>query len=56
MPERRQQERGITCIKKNAILDNLTSLMPMNRRPFFENLPVNDNAVDLIRETEKDKE
>ena len=56
MPERQQQEHGITCIKKNAILDNLTSLMPMNRWPFFENLPVNDNAVDLIRETEKDKE
>ena len=56
MPERQQQERGITCIKKNAILDNLTSLMPMNRRPFFKNLPVNDNTVDLIRETEKDKE
>ena len=48
MPERQQQEHGITCIKKNAILDNLTSLMPINRQPFFENLPVNDNAVDLM--------
>ena len=44
--------RGISSKKKNAIIDNLSSLMPSDRKPFYDNLPLNENSADLISEGE----
>ena len=52
MPRQQQQERGIKSKKKETILKNLSSLMPVNRRAFFENLPIDETSVDLVYETE----
>ena len=46
------QMRGISSKKKNAIIDNLSSLLPSDRKPFYENLPLNENSADLISERE----
>ena len=42
------EPRGIPSWKLHSILDNLSSLLPHNRKPFFINLHTNDNSVDLI--------
>ena len=52
MPKQQQENRGITSKKKKAILSNLSSLMPVNCRPFFERLPINENSTDLVTERE----
>ena len=52
MPRQQQQERGIKSKKKETILKNLSSLMPVNRCAFFENLPINETSADLVYETE----
>ena len=52
MPRQQQQERGIKSKKKETILKNWSSLMPVNRRAFFENRPINGTSVDLAYESE----
>ena len=42
--------RGITTTKKQAIIDNLSLLMPFNRREFYAKLQINENSVDLINQ------
>ncbi|CAG5019251.1 unnamed protein product [Parnassius apollo] len=42
--------RGIKQERKDEILQKLSPLMPENRRAFWNNLPVNDDAVNLITE------
>lgn len=39
--------RGIKKERKQAILQNLSTLIPDNRRQFWQGLPVNDAASDL---------
>ena len=46
---------GIASKKKKAILENPSPLMPNNRKPFYESLPVNEKSVDLISEREVEK-
>ena len=52
-PPCEKEERGITSKKKNGVLRNLSSLMPINRRTFYDNLTVNDDVVDLVKEREE---
>lgn len=48
--------RGITQDRKAGILRKLSDIIPKNRLQFWQNLPVNDDSIDLIerRETEQD--
>lgn len=39
--------RGITSERKNKIIEKLVPLMPQSRHKFWQDLPVNENAVDL---------
>ena len=48
-----KMNRGITPSKKQIILDNLSTLMPTNRRSFYENLPVNEESADLISQDDE---
>lgn len=41
------QLRGIKKKRKDMILQNLTDLIPENRRQFWEHLPINDKVADL---------
>ena len=47
-PEDRSSPRGIIAQKKDGIVKNLCPLMPRSRALFWEQLPTNDGAVDLI--------
>lgn len=51
-PRQKLVPRGITSERKSAILTKLGPLMPTNRRLFWETLPINDQAVDLIHHQE----
>lgn len=51
-PRQKVVSRGITNERKSAILTKLGPLMPTNRRVFWENLHVNDQAVDLLKNHE----
>lgn len=51
-PRQKLVPRGITNERKSAILTKLGPLMPTNRRAFWETLPINDQAVDLIQNQE----
>ena len=42
----------ISSKKNNAIIDNLSFLMPSDGKPFYEKLPLNENSADLIPERE----
>ncbi|KAH9641233.1 hypothetical protein HF086_003220 [Spodoptera exigua] len=46
-PERNQNARGITQERKTGIIRKLGDIIPPNRLLFWENLPVNDESVDL---------
>lgn len=46
-PNSRLLSRGITKSKKDDILKKLCPLMPENRKHFWEELPISDEAVDL---------
>ena len=48
LPEDRSSPRGITAQKKDGIVKNVCPLMPRSRALFWEQLPTNDGAVDLI--------
>ena len=48
----RKAERGISEARKKEILTKLGPIMPKNRSIFWENLPVNDEAVDLLTNIE----
>lgn len=52
LPQSRLRCRGITKSKKDDILKKLCPLMPQNRRHFWELLPISDEVVDLIKETD----
>ena len=48
LPEDRSTPRGIPALKKDGIVKNLCPLMPRSRALFWEQLPKNNEAVDLI--------
>ncbi|CAH2088927.1 unnamed protein product [Euphydryas editha] len=51
-PERNQKARGITQERKTGILRKLSNIIPHNRLLFWENLPVNEESVDLTENRE----
>lgn len=51
-PETNQKARGITQERKTGILKKLGDLIPQNRLLFWENLPVNEESVDLTETRE----
>ncbi|GFR97838.1 U-box domain-containing protein 16 [Elysia marginata] len=50
IPDGRKTSRGISTSKKAGILKVLCPLMPKSRNVFWERIPVNDEAADLIAE------
>ena len=48
MPTLKYIPRGIKESKKKGIVKSLLQLMPMNRREFWQSLPINNNSVDLV--------
>ncbi|XP_072940560.1 uncharacterized protein [Epargyreus clarus] len=53
-PKVKSKYRGITYERKTMIIQKLTPLMPDNRKPFWYNLPINNDSVDLSRSHEED--
>jgi hypothetical protein len=53
LPNHIPHPRVISEERKNAICRNLLSIIPQVRHGFWQNLPVNDSAVDL-RFTDED--
>ena len=54
MPQQlRSEDRGINPKKKEGILQKLSSLMPINRRTFFENLSSNKLSVNFVHHEEE---
>ena len=47
-PMLRENERGIQAAKKADIIRKLCPLMPVTRRNFWINLPVNDQVEDDV--------
>lgn len=50
LPTHKEEARGITSKRKRDIIQRLAKLMPPNRVKFWEELPVNDGAADLIND------
>lgn len=50
LPQHIQTARGISSEKKETILKQLVPKMTETRRPFWINLPENNNAGDLLDE------
>lgn len=52
VPVQNKYPRGITQERKTCILKKLGNIIPQNRLIFWENLPVNDNSIDLVEARE----
>ena len=50
--ERKQEPHGVTTSKKQDIINKLYSLMPENRRKFWNDLPCCDDSIDLADQRE----
>lgn len=53
-PKVNMKWRGITHERKIMIIQKLTPLMPDNRKPFWYNLPIDNQSIDLSQRYEED--
>ena len=51
-PPQQKSNRGINSKKKNGLIKKILPLLPENRRKFYEELPINEDAVDLVYQRE----